>query len=60
MKQKEKQVYWVDIPKMPGMDTEDQEYQNVATFKTKEAAIKFCIEKFGADKNGNICLITPS
>ena len=52
-------VYFVDIPQMPGSG-ELQEFKNVAEFKTRKDAIDFCIEYFGADENGNICLVTPS
>lgn len=61
MKEIDGQTYWVDIPRNPKhFDLEDQEFENVAEFTSREAAIEYCKEKFGADDNGNICLITPS
>ena len=45
--------YFVDIP------TFSSEYwNNVATFDTREEAIKFVQENFGADENGKVCLVT--
>lgn len=56
----EKQTFWVDIPLHPSLQSEPTEFTNVATFDNKEDAIKYAMEHFGADENGNICLVTPS
>jgi hypothetical protein len=51
-------TFYVDIPKMPGEDVEETEFQNVETFKVREDAIAFAMEKFGADENGMIRLVS--
>jgi hypothetical protein len=53
-------IFYVDIPRMPTTDTEDQEFQNVAEFKSWEAALAFAKDKFGTDDDGKIELITPN
>lgn len=45
--------YTVDIPPEFGDDWTLIEY-----FATKEAAIQFARERFGADENGNVCLVS--
>lgn len=47
------EIYWVDIPQEG-----DESYKNVATFKTHEEALAYVKEKFGADDNGMVSLIT--
>ena len=42
----------VDIP------TDGEDWVNITYFTTRKAAIKFAMKKFGADKNGNINLVT--
>ena len=48
--------FYIDVPPTEGGD----EWHNVATFKTREEAIKFAQEKFGADENGMVCLLSVS
>lgn len=43
----------VDIPQL-----DKDEWLAVNYFETREEAIKFAQETFGADENGNICLIS--
>lgn len=45
--------YAVDIPAEFGYEWAAIEY-----FETKEEAIKFAQEKFGADESGNVCLVS--
>ena len=47
-------IWHVDIPNDAGDD-----WKNVETFYSKEAAVAFCKEHFGGDDEGNINLITP-
>lgn len=44
--------YDVDIP------TLTDAWRYIASFKTKQEAIKFVQEKFGADEEGKVCLIS--
>jgi hypothetical protein len=45
--------FFVDLP------TSDREYwSNVGTFDTKEEALKFVQENYGADQNGKVCLVS--
>lgn len=46
----------VDIPHVHRIDS--GEWTNLATFTTKEEAIKWAMEKLGADENGMICVIS--
>jgi len=46
----------VDIPHVGRIDS--GEWTNLATFKTKEEAIKWAMEKLGADEDGMICVIS--
>lgn len=52
--------HYVDIP--PTLERYDPEVEiewvNVGSFKTREEALKFAQEMFGADENGCICLLT--
>lgn len=50
-----KQQFYVDIPQ-----EHKDEWLNLETFDTKEKAIKFAQEKFGADENGMVSLISQS
>jgi len=47
--------YYVDIPQL-----DREEWVNVDTFTSKEEAIKFAQEEFGADEEGRIQIVTPS
>ena len=51
-------MYYVDIPKRPEEQSEAQEYENAGEFETREEAVAFAKEHFGADDSGNINLIT--
>lgn len=46
----------VDIPHVSRI--ESGEWTNLATFKTKEEAIKWAQQYLGADENGMICVIS--
>lgn len=48
-------TYYIDIP-----DINEHEYPwiNINTFYSKEKALAYVKEKFGADNEGRICLIT--
>ncbi len=48
--------YAVDVPIS---DYDLNEWENVCYFKSKEEALKFAQENFGADKNGNVNLVRP-
>ncbi len=48
-------TFFVDVPRS---DVENSEWINVESFKTREQAIKFAMEHFGADENGMICIIS--
>lgn len=45
--------YAVDIP-----NTDSEDWICIDYFKTKKEAIKFAQERFGADKNGKVSLIS--
>lgn len=47
-------VFWVDIPQKPPIE----DWQNVANFPTRDEAIKYAQDHFGADEDGNVCLVT--
>ena len=47
-------IYRVDIPHMYRKD----EFYNVATLDTREEAIQFCKDNYGADDKGCICLVS--
>ncbi len=56
MKEEEfKLRFYVDIP-----NADSEEWINIDTFDTREEAIAFAKEKFGADDNGNVSLISAS
>lgn len=48
----------VDIPKVDDDGTPSDEWYCVDYFKTKEEAIKYAQEHFGADENGMVSLIS--
>lgn len=55
----EEKIFWVDIPDSNNVATnDDQPFINVGTFKTRKEAVEFAQKQFGADKDGNINLIT--
>jgi len=53
-------MVWVDIPQKSNIGEDDGGYLNVAEFKTRQEAIAFAREHFGADENGMVCLVTGS
>jgi hypothetical protein len=53
----EDNTFAVDIPQCFNGDPID-EWRCVETFSTREEALKFAQEHFGADENGMICLIS--
>ena len=54
------ETFFVDIPQLKSDGTGSDEWRNVESFKTKEAAIKFAKDNFGADENGMVSLISQS
>ena len=46
-------VFYVDIPNLHSED-----WINVASFTTRPKAIAFAKERFGADDEGRVCLVT--
>ena len=50
-----KKHFYVDIPQ-----EHKEEWLNTGTFDTREEAIKYAQEKFGADENGMVSLISQS
>jgi hypothetical protein len=53
-------IFYVDIPKVNGNGKPSEEWYNVESFKSREEAIKFAMEHFGADEEGNVSLISQS
>ena len=53
-------MYWVDIPQESNIYDDDGAFKNVGEFKTREEAIAFAMEWFGADETGKISLVTGS
>jgi len=51
-------MYWVDIPQKSNIGDNDGAYLNVAEFKTRQEAIAFAREHFGADETGKVSLVT--
>ena len=49
---------WNFAVDIPNNIIDDPEWVNVGFFKTKEEAIKFAQENFGADEEGKISLIS--
>lgn len=45
--------YWVDIPQQ-----NSDAFVNVAKFKTRQEALAFAKEQFGANGKGMVCLVT--
>lgn len=52
-KTKNRYCYYVDVPSAFG-----DHWETVTAFRTKELAIKFAKQKYGADNEGKINLIT--
>lgn len=52
------QTWYVDIPSEAAVDDPEGPFINVGTFDTKEAAIAFAKDKFGADDEGKVCLVS--
>lgn len=50
--------YAIDIPKVNGKGEPIEEWYCVKMFKNKEEAIEYAQKYFGADENGNICLLS--
>lgn len=50
------ETFYVDVPPSNGSD----EWHIVTSFKTKQEAVDFAKEKFGADNEGNVCLVNAS
>jgi hypothetical protein len=48
----------VDIPKVDSAGQPSDEWYCVEYFKTKEEAIAYAREHYGADENGMVCLIS--
>ena len=48
----------VDIPKVDENGYPCDEWYCVDYFRTKGEALKYAIDKFGADKNGNVNLVS--
>ena len=46
-------TFWVDIPIL-----DDEEWVNVAEFATRQEAIDYAKERFGADDEGKVILIS--
>ena len=53
-------TFYVDIPKVKGDGNPSEEWYNVESFSTKEDALKYAQEHFGADEKGMVCLISNS
>lgn len=52
----DKKYFFVDIPSIDSNG--DVDWNNIGKFDTKEEAIKFLQEKFGADEEGRVCFIS--
>lgn len=50
--------FWVDLPTEECVDNSDGAWKNIATFKTREEAIAFAKEHFGADEEGRVSLVS--
>ena len=53
-----KKRYYVDIPSIRGVDSDDDAWLNVEVFDTKKEAIEFAQKCWGADKHGNVNVVT--
>jgi hypothetical protein len=51
-------IFWVDIPDSSRWQEDEMPFINIRVFDTKEGAVTFCKEYFGADEDGKISLIT--
>ena len=55
----EEDKFAVDVPSsISDVYGNYHEWVNIDSFKTREEAIKFAQEHFGADENGMVCLIS--
>lgn len=54
----EQNTFFVDIPSILNVNGIDESLINVESFATREEAIEFAQQHFGADENGMICLIS--
>lgn len=50
-------VWWIDIP-TSRKDGSDNIWENTGTFFSREKALAFAKEEYGADEKGCVCLIT--
>ena len=50
--------YYVDIPSIEAITNQDASWINVATFESEEAALQFAMDNFGADKHGDIRIVS--
>jgi hypothetical protein len=50
--------YYVDLPSIDGIGNPDCPMIAVDNFPTREEAIAFAREHFGADDEGRICLVS--
>jgi hypothetical protein len=57
-REKEVKTFYVDIPAIDCVGNPDGAFKPVAAFSSREEAIKFCQEHFGADEKGRVCLVT--
>lgn len=53
-----RRIFYVDVPDPSNWDSSDPSWVNITVLASREDAIAFCKEYFGADKDGNVCLIT--
>ena len=53
-------TFYVDIPKVKGDGKPSEEWYSVDSFSTREEALKFAQDSFGADENGMVSLISQS
>ena len=52
------ETWYVDIPDKDFLRTQDSPFFNVDTFSTREEAIAFAQEHFGADDEGRVKLVS--
>lgn len=50
-------VYWVDIPTDTTEEDENYSWKNVGKFASRQEAIDYAKEHFGADDEGKVCLV---
>ena len=51
-------VWYVDIPSPEGVTNDDASFVAIDIFHSREEAIAFCKESWGADEEGRVSLIT--